>query len=1266
MISELRKKLKQAYDAFYELYGRMNSPRNRRIINLHPEGYKILASVEVKLDQEYHEADILTKSRYGETEVLRTSDCKEALSYVLAMKGCVDLAVIEEIVDLEKEEVIRELGDLILYNPIVDKWETQDRLCSGNVVDKLQKIETLIRENNLQEDEHLQKTYRYLKDAQPDTIPWELLMDHLNLGERWLNLQTYVSFANWLFESNGYVDIKYFSSLDEFKVDCSRGYWMYAKISREYYVRSKGRTTLNGMDLLEHAMEDTRPHFTYKVGDTTMVDNDAIQLANEKIEEMRRKWTEWLYQLPKEEKDALVTTYNNLYNCYVLRKYDGSHMTFPGLDLSKLGKDDTPIELYGAQKDVAWRILQQCGAIVDHQVGSGKSLSCIIAAHEMKRMKIRNKPAILCLKANVGEIAKTFRKVYPGSKVLAPTEADFEKKNRKRLFHEIKNNDWDAVIMTHDQFGKIPQSREIQEEIFQEELDNLERDLEALKGMGNKINRSMRKGLEQRKQTLGVKLQQVRSKIDKDKDADVTFADMGIDHLFIDESHKYKNLTYTTRHVRVAGLGNSEGSQKALNMLFAVRELQKRFNADMQVTFLSGTPISNSLTEMYLLFKYLRPRELARQNILNFDSWAAVFAKKTTDFEFSVTNQIIAKERFRHFIKVPELALFYNEIADFRTKKMIQIEEPEMVEELVHLEPSEDQKEFIMNLIEFARTGNGRLIGRAPLSESEDKARMLIATNYAKKMSTDMRLINPVMYDDHPNNKISVCSGKAAEFYFRHRKMAGTQLIFCDLGTPGTTGFNVYEALKQKLVEEYEIPEAEIQFIHDWEGERKKIQLFKKMNEGDIRILIGSTEKAGTGLNVQQRIVAMHHLDIPWKPAELTQRNGRGVRPGNWLAKLHQDNKVYNYIYATERSLDTYKFTLLKNKQTFISQMKTNELQVRSIDEGSIDEQSGMNFAEYIAILSGDTTLLEKAKIDKKLAVLENLRTAHYREQHNNEYLLAHKRERKEEVDEIVQDLQRDVDLYTQNISYDENGAKLNPIELYAIRGEVLKLQGEEWAAKLRKQEKLAMKMSGLKVEKVKDADKDKDIVEDYTEEGPEEEESAKNAQSKKQDIASYMGTFLLELFRSWRPKPGTHSEHIGELLGFNVYIERIDAGSMINEDITRASAQGLNIMSSNKIFVQHPKGSSFKYNYNMGIPARENSKIAIRNPLNAISRCEGLLDGYLKEKESVDMAIQQLSTLQQKPFSRDEEIMTLRQDSKRLQGEISAKITSANAPVPA
>lgn len=1067
-----REKLNQAYDHFHQRHGSLNAPQNKRwIANDEAHGFITFSSIERREDGQYVKADILS-GPVREAAVLQSTDPVEVLAQCLNDKGNVDLPFISERTGIPVEALPEALQQHILLNPASDHWETRDAYLSGNVVDKLTQAEQQATANP--DNIFYQQSLAAIQKVQPEKIPFELL--DFNLGERWMPMSYYERFANALFETG--VKINYLSSIDTFKVIPER---TNAKINQEYAVSPKSGATMYGQTLLEHALENTSPHFTYEVeapdGSTYRVpDNDAIQSAHQKIESIRGQYVEWLTTLPADEKKAIEDLYNKTFNCYVLREYDGSHLQFPGLDKNRLSITD----LYPSQKDAAWRIIQNRGALIDHEVGLGKTLTLIVASREMKRLGIIQKPLIIALKANVTDIADTYSKAYPNAKILAPDPNDFTPKNRQRIFHEIRNNNWDCIILTHDQFGKIPQSPQIQQGILQTELDNVERDLYTVKDLGGDISKKMLKGLEVRRNNLSISLSQVLEKIEAKKDLDTNFEVLGIDHLFVDESHKFKNLTFTTRHNRVAGLGNTEGSQKALNMLFAVRTLQQKFDADLCVTFASGTPISNSLTEMYLLFKYLRPKELERQRISNFDAWAAVYAKKTVDFEFSVTNEIIAKERFRHFIKVPELALFYNEITDYKTAKHIQLDKPQLDEHLISLEPTPDQQDYILKLMQFAKTGDAAFIGRLPLSREEDKSRMLLATNYAKKMAADMRLIDPLTYGDDPGNKVNSCAAKVAFHYRESDLHKGTQIIFSDLGTPKPNAFNLYDALKERLVHEYKIPANEITFIHDWK-DTKKAELFRKMNKGEIRILVGSTEKAGTGLNVQQRVIAMHHLDIPWKPAELEQRNGRGARQGNRLAKSHYDNKVQNYIYGVAQSLDNYKFNLLKNKQLFISQMKNNQLHVRSIDEGAMDEQSGMNFSEYIAVLSGDTSLLEKSKLEKKIAVLESLRSVHLKECASARYRLDNMEYDKDKLTRLTGLLQTDHEHYKSVLRYEEDGRKLNPLQLVG----------------------------------------------------------------EKQTDPEILGTTLIQLQQHWKPaQPFDGEEKIGVLYGFDLFIKRERMGS--------------------------------------------------------------------------------------------------------------------------
>ena len=665
-------------------------------------------------------------------------------------------------------------------------------------------------------------------------------------------------------------------------------------------------------------------------------------------------------------------------------------------------------------------------------IGTGKTLIMCMAAHEMKRLGMAHKPMIIGLKANVAEIAATYQTAYPHARILYASEKDFSTKNRVSFFNNIKNNDYDCVIMSHDQFGKIPQSPELQRQILQAELDTVEENLEVIRTQGKDVSRGMLKGLEKRKFNLEAKLQKIAYSIEQRTDDVVDFRMMGIDHLFVDESHQFKNLMFNTRHDRVAGLGNSEGSQKALNMLFAIRTIQERTGRDLGATFLSGTTISNSLTELYLLFKYLRPKELERQDIRCFDAWAAIFAKKTTDFEFNVTNNIVQKERFRYFIKVPELAAFYNEITDYRTAEAVGVDRPQKNEILHNIPPTPEQEDFIQKLMEFAKTGDATILGRLPLSETEEKAKMLIATDYARKMALDMRMIDPTC-EDHPDNKASHCAKMIADYYKRYDNYKGTQFVFSDLGTYRPGEWNVYSEIKRKLIEDYGIPSSEIRFIQECKNERARKAVIAAMNEGSVRVLFGSTSMLGTGVNAQKRCVAIHHLDTPWRPSDLAQRDGRGVRAGNEIAKLYADNKVDVIIYAVEKSLDSYKFNLLHCKQTFISQLKSGAMGARTIDEGAMDEKSGMNFSEYMALLSGNTDLLDKAKLEKRIASLEGERKSFNKGKRDSEFKLESKTGELRNNTAFIDAMTEDWNRFLSVVQTDKEGNRLNIIKVDGV-----------------------------------------------------------------------------------------------------------------------------------------------------------------------------------------------------------------------------------------
>ena len=1021
----LRRHLNTYYDEFVMRYGCLNAKQNVKLLMMDASGRNMLA-LERSEGGTMVKADIFDRPvSFSQETAVAAESPEEALSASLNLYGGVNLPYMESICDMPQADMLEALKGRVFYNPLAEGYEIADRFIAGNVVQKAADVEEWISGHG----EHgmlpqAKESLEALKEAMPEQIPFEEL--DFNFGERWIPTGVYAAYMSRLFDTD--VRISYSESLDEYSVACSH---RTMKITDEFLVKGYYRH-YDGMHLLKHALHNTCPDMMKKVGedengnDIKVRDSEGIQLANAKIDEIRNGFTEWLEEQSPEFKKRLTDMYNNKFNCFVRPKYDGSHQKFPELNLKGLGITN----LYPSQKDCIWMLKQNGGGIADHEVGTGKTLIMCVAAHEMKRLGLVHKPMIIGLKANVREIAECYRTAYPNARVLYASEKDFAASGRVRFFNDIRNNDWDCIIMSHDQFGKIPQSPELQQRILQAELDTVEENLEVLRSQGKDVSRAMLRGLEKRKFNLQAKLEKVEHAIKSRTDDVVDFRQMGIDHIFVDESHQFKNLTFNTRHDRVAGLGNSEGSQKALNLLFAIRTIQERTGKDLGATFLSGTTISNSLTELYLLFKYLRPKELERQDIRCFDAWAAIFAKKTTDFEFNVTNNIVQKERFRYFIKVPELAAFYNEITDYRTAEDVGVDRPHKNEILHNIPPTPDQEHFIKRLMEFAKTGDATLLGRGKLSETEEKAKMLIATDYARKMALDMRMIDPA-YEDHPDNKASHCARMIAEYYHRYEAQKGTQFVFSDLGTYQTgEGWNVYSEIKRKLVEDHGIPAQEIRFIQECKTEKARKAVIAAMNEGSVRVLFGSTSMLGTGVNAQKRCVAIHHLDTPWRPSDLAQRDGRGVRAGNEIAKHFAGNNVDVIIYAVEKSLDSYKFNLLHCKQTFISQLKSGAMGARTIDEGAMDEKSGMNFSEYMAILSGNTDLLEKAKLEKKIASLEGERKSFNKGRRETERKLESKTATLSDSIEKARGMTEDWEKFTAAVQTDMDGNRLNPIRV--------------------------------------------------------------------------------------------------------------------------------------------------------------------------------------------------------------------------------------------
>ena len=970
--TQFRKELNDHYDSYVRKWGCFHQNDNKAFILLDSLGMEVY-TIEMQVNDKYLKSDIMFEPvAFVKVDTSVTLAPTEALASSLNYYGKVNMDYLTQTTDRSETELAEVLAGEMYYNPINECWEEKGRFLAGNVVEKYKEVQSSIAEMTGTAMDWAETSAKALENVIPEPIPYEEL--DFNFGERWIPTDVYADFAKFLFETD--VKIAYFDVNDTYIVSL-RGYSAVAY--NTYSVKG-----YNGEDMMVHALLDTVPEITkeiYRNGEKVRVpDEEAIQDASNKIQDIRKKFNEWLDCQPLAVRDDLVRLYNERFNCYVRPHYDGSAQTFPNLSFEQFPYND----LYPSQKDAIWMIKQNGGGVCWHEVGAGKTMVMCVAAYEMKRLGLVQKPLIIGLKANVHEIADCFRKAYPSARLLYPGKEDFTPANRQELFSKIKNNNWDCIILTHDQFAKIPQSDETQVSICMQEMADVERSLEALEESGMKWrSRKMQKGLEKRQENLAAKLNDLRYRMERNKDNGIDFHSMGIDHIFVDECHMFKNLMFQTRHTRVAGIGNTQGSQRAMNLLIAIRDIQERTGKDLGATFLSGIVVVNALTELYVLFKYLRPNELVKQRVSCFDAWAAIFTQKTTDYELSVTGSIKRKERFRTYIKVPELAAFLREITDYRTAEMINLDIPQKNVRFLSDKPTIEQEEMIGRLVSFANTGEWSDLG-LDLEEPDnlEKAKMLVATNVARKMALDMRLLGDKFSND-PANKASRCAATIYDYYVRSTDNKGTQFVFSDLSTYKPHEWNIYQDIKDKLVE-MGVPASEIQFIQTAKTERSRKKIFDDMNSGKVRVLFGSTSMLGTGVNAQQRAVAVHHLEIPWRPADMEQRNGRAVRKGNTV-KFWGGNKVDVVIYGTEKTLDAYKFNLLKNKQMFINQINNGTIAVRRIDEDSMDENNGMNFAEFVAILSGNTDLLNKAKLDSKIMQLEKEQVIFHKDRYKAE-----------------------------------------------------------------------------------------------------------------------------------------------------------------------------------------------------------------------------------------------------------------------------------------
>lgn len=973
-----REELNRLYDLFVEKFGTLHA--NEELIKTFSE-YQLALSLESRnIDKTYSKADVFDHPvafRIVDESTVFTP--MEALAMSLNERGSVDMDYIIRLCKMESTEAVyNALRGEIFFMAGDDKhngWQHKSECINGDVITKCKKIQQLLSQGFCKPDTPL---YRYatdtieaLQSATPTPIPYDDI--DIQLGVRWLNTEYFERFAKHIFNCRE-CRITYTGANDMFLIDY-RSNWNNDEGGTfgKYAVRCPGNNKrIAGHEIFGYALLDKCPQITYKIGEHTFTDHEGMLAVQKMIDKIRKEFITFMKssRISVSERVAIQQIYNEKFNCYVRAQFDGRLQSFTNLDLSQFPFND----LYDSQKDAIWMGKQNRGGVFWHCVGAGKTLIMCIMAYEMHRLGMCNKPIIIGLKANVAQIAETFRKAYPNGRLLYPGPDDFTKANRVEFFNKIANNDWDCIIMTHDQFGRIPLTPEVEDDLMWDEIYEIDAALDTMKqnNVGYNVSRQVQRGLEKRKENLKAKINERKAKLAVKADDVLNFRQLHIDFVIVDEYQQYKNLAFTTRHGRVAGLGNAQGSSRATHLLTCIRDIQKQKGCDMCAAFFSGTIITNALTELYVLFKYLRPNELARQGITCFDAWAANYIHKSSELEIDLCNNIKEKERFRTYLNVPELTQFLRQITDYRTADMINLDLPRRKDIQDIAEPTAEQKMMLERLSKFAERGDWDVLGLPDTLKSAnlDKSLMLVATNLARKIALDPRLLDQDLFHDDPNNKAHRCARNIYENYMEFNEQKGTQFVFTDLSSYDPKKWNVSAEIRDILVREYNIPSSEITFINLYESDTAKKKLFEKLNNGEVRVIFGSTQKLGTGVNAQQRAVAVHHLDAPWRPADLEQRDGRAVRHGNEV-KLWGGNEVKIYTYGTKCTLDGYKFALLQAKATFIHQLNTLGTVSRHLDEDSVNEVDGMSYAELKALLSGNEDLIEVAKLEKKVKALE-------------------------------------------------------------------------------------------------------------------------------------------------------------------------------------------------------------------------------------------------------------------------------------------------------
>ena len=953
-VQETQARLNAAYDAFTAKHGLINDRRNARLFE-QDSSYYLLCSLE-NLDENKQlksKADMFTKRTIRPERVITSVDTpSEALAVSMGEHGRVDLPYMAELLGTsgEYDRITTELSGVIFKDPSADPtdpeagWQMADEYLSGDVRTKL-RIAQLAAETNPE----FKVNVTALEKAQPKEL--EASEIDVRLGATWIAPEIIQKFMQETFQVPYYlrrdVNVRFSPYTAEWRVQGKSALGHGDIMSTETY----GTHRANAYKILEDTLnlKDVRIYDTIEDAEgkpKRVLNKNETTLAQQKQQAIKDAFANWIWQDPQ-RRISLVKQYNELFNSTRPREYDGSHIHFVGMN--------PEITLREHQRNAIAHVLYGGNTLLAHEVGAGKTFEMAASAMEAKRLGLCQKSLFVVPNHLTEQWASEFLHLYPNAKLLVARRKDFETANRKKFCARIATGDYDAVIIGHSQFERIPLSFERQERIIQDQIVETLLAINELKA--NAGENFTIKQMERTRKTLEAKLDKLRA--DSRKDDVITFEQLGVDRLFVDESHFYKNLFLTTKMRNVAGLSTSE-AQKSSDMFGKCRYLDE-ITGGRGVVFATGTPVSNSMTELYTVMRYLQYSTLQQKKLTHFDCWASTFGETTTAIELAPEGTgYRARTRFAKFFNLPELMSMFKEVADIKTSDQLHLPVPDTKFETVVVKPSETQKAMVQELSRRAAE-----IHSGNVDASVDN--MLCVTNDGRKIGLDVRLMNPMLPDD-PDSKLNVCVRNVLKIWEEGKAQKLTQLLFCDLSTPKNDGnFNVYDDIRKKLIAAG-VPESEIEFIHNADTEAKKAALFSKVRSGDVRVLLGSTAKMGAGTNVQQHLVAVHHLDVGWKPSDMTQRNGRIIRQGN----MNKEVKVFNYV--TEGTFDSYLFQTLENKQRFISQIMTSKSPVRSCDD--VDEQA-LSYAEIKALCAGNPLIKEKMDLDVQVAKLKVLKADH-------------------------------------------------------------------------------------------------------------------------------------------------------------------------------------------------------------------------------------------------------------------------------------------------